>query len=318
MAEKHKVYSAGSGFWRDFLWSIYDFVANQQTGIVRFALDGATNAVWDGSAFITPTSATDFGNGSYIVVEPVTASEGGTRWQTKFLAETLAASGNANYGKVKMSYSGGWSQADPDWATQAATSAVTDSELIVQWSITASDTFYMSCSSSDTFTNDAGAQSYTYFRPLVWDQDGAEDAKLMGVFSGGYIPVDANSNTSPAVLMTRNVQVLDTASAWGDRTTTEDFCLLPGDYEHTAAGGVNAGFAGTGDPTGAIYFSSSPDGAWANAPMILTDNTANRTVGAFGKFSMLHGNKDRADGATDAGLEYMVSQAIMLRWKPSA
>jgi len=315
MAEKHKIYSAGSGYWRDFLWSIYDFVENQQTGIVRFVDNGGQEAIYDGSSFITPTAATDFGNGSYIVIEPVAASEAGTRWQVKFLAETLAASGNANYGKAQMGFSGGW-----DNVTQSfnVPTVATNAELIVQSSLAASDSFYMSCSSSDTFTNGAGTQNYTYFRALVWDQDGSEDSKFMGVYAGGYIPVDSDSNTKPAVLMCRYVKVLDVLASWGDRTTTEDYCLLPGDYGHSAIGGVNAGFAGTGDPTGAIYDSSSPDGAWANAPMILTDNTANRTVGAFGKFSMLHGHKNRADGATDADLEYMVSQAIMLRWKPSA
>jgi hypothetical protein len=315
MAEKHKIYSAGSGYWRDFLWSVYDFVANQQTGIVRFVNNGGTDAINSGSGFITPTAATDFGAGSYIVIEPVTASQGGTRWQVKFLAETNAASGNVNYGKVQMSFSGGWDNA---METFNVSTAVTDAELIASWSITAADSFYLSCSNSDTFTNGAGSQSYSYFRALIWDQDAAENSKLMGSYAGGYIPVDSDSNTKPAVLMCRYAQVLDAGASWGDRTTTEDYCLLPGDYEHSGAAGVNAGFAGTGDTTGAIYFSSSPDGSWANAPMILSDNTANRTVGAFGKFSMFHGHSDRADGATDANLEYMVSQAIMLRWKPSA
>ena len=223
MAEKHKVYSAGSGFWRDFLWSIYDFVANQQSGIVRFAADTGTDAVWDGSGFITPTAAADFGNGSYIVIEPVAASEAGTRWQVKFLAETLAASGNANYGKAKMSYKGGWTMADPDWATVAATSAVTASELIVQYNLAAADTFYMSCSSSDTFTNSAGSQSYTYFRALNWDQDGSEDNKFMGVYAGGYIPTDADDNTNPAVLMCRFAGVLDLGSSWGDKNNNRRF-----------------------------------------------------------------------------------------------
>jgi len=315
MAEKHKIYSAGSGYWRDFLWSVYDFVANQQTGIVRFVNNGGTDAINSGSGFITPTAATDFGIGSYIVIEPVTASQGGTRWQVKFLAETNAASGNVNYGKAQMSFSGGWDNA---METFNVSTAVTDAELIVQWSIAAEDSFYLSCSNSDTFTNETGAQSYTYFRALIWDQDGSENSKLMGVYAGGYIPVDIDSNLRPAVLMCRFVNVLDVGSSWGDRTTTEDYCLLPGNYEHSGGGGVNAGFAGTGDGTGAVYYSSSPDGAWANAPMLLTDNTANKVVGAFGKFSMLHGHSDRADGSTDAGLEYMVSQAIMLRWKPSA
>ena len=52
--------------------------------------------------------------------------------------------------------------------------------------------------------------------------------------------------------------------------------------------------------------------------MLLSDNSLNAVMGAFGKFSMLHGSSARADGATDEGLEYIVSQAIMLRWKPSA
>jgi hypothetical protein len=320
MAEKHKIYSAGGGQWKDYMYAMWDFVHNQQTGILRFVDDGGTKSVylgaafWDGSAALTAAS---FTTGSYIVVEPITAYPGTGRWQVRFTCLN-ATSTSANQFTAKLSYSGGWnSTTNVDFASVAT--AVTDAEQVTYDGINAADSIYISCSDSDTYTNDAGSQKYTYFRFLNWDQsESSDEEKLQGAYAGGYVPADVNGDTKPSVLMCRYATVLDKTGSWGDRTATEDYCLLAGDYAHTSGAGVNAGFAGTGDSTGVPYYSNSKLGQWVNAPCLLTDETAQVVMGSFGKYTMLHGHLSRASGASDSALEYMVSGALMLRWKPSA
>jgi hypothetical protein len=320
MAEKHKIYSAGGGKWKDYMYAMWDFVHNQQSGIVRFVDDGGTKSVylggafWDGSAVLTAASFVD---GSYIVVEPVTAYPGGGRWQVRFTCVDHDDTNVYDF-TAKMSFSGGWdSTTNVDFASVAT--AVTDAENVMKDSVNAADSIYISCSDSDTYTNGAGSQKYTYFRFLNWDQSQTDDAKkFQGAYTGGYVPADVNGDTKPSVLMCRYATVLNTGYSWGERTATEDYCLLPGDYAHTSGAGVNAGFAGTGDTTGVPYYSHSKLGQWVNAPCLLTDETAQAVMGSFGKYTMLHGHEGRASGATDSALEYMVSGALMLRWKPSA
>ena len=239
MAEKHVIYGAGGGKWRDLMWAVYEFVHDHGGTMIRFASDTGTDAVWDGSAFITPTSETDFGNNSYIVIEPVEASQAGTRWQVKLTCLVADNTSSSNM-KTQMSFSGGWSQADPDWSTYGATYAVSALQDLVLWSLTlsASDSFYMSCSNSDTWTNDAGAQTYSYFRCLLFDQSAGDDDKFQGCYAGGYVPADVNANTKPAVLCQKQVQTNDQSDSWGDRQAGNlERTVVPADYSHSAAGG---------------------------------------------------------------------------------
>ena len=53
-------------------------------------------------------------------------------------------------------------------------------------------------------------------------------------------------------------------------------------------------------------------------PCLLSNEDSNTTVGTFGKYTMLQGDMDRTSGAQDTSQEYMVSEGLMLRWKPSA
>ena len=319
MAEKHKIYSAGTGVWRDYMYAMWDFVHNQQSGILQFVDDGGQKSVykgaagfWNGSDVLT---AADFENTSYIVIEPVLAYPGGGKWQVKFLRGSATQNTPVITAfNVKMSFSGGWnSTTETDFAT--VSTAVTDQEQLMQNNIDAADSIYLSCANTDTYDT---TKKYTYFRFLNWNQSSSEDEKFEGVYAGGYIPADVTNDTKPSVLMCRIVTVLNTSNSWGKKQVAEDLCMVPGDYAHTSGGGINAGFAGTGDTTGVPYYSNSRGGKWVNAPCLLTDETAQVVLGSFGKYTMLHGSESRADGASDSALEYMVAGALMLRWKPSA
>ena len=275
---------------------------------------------WDGGAFITPTAATDFGDNSYIVIEPVTASEASTRWQVKL---TCLVANNSSQGNMKsqMSFSGGWSQADPAWVTYGATYAVSALQTITYYhDIDVADSIYLSCSDSDTWTNLAGTQTYSYFRCIIWDQNAVDDDKFDGVYAGGYIPADVETNTKPAVICQKQVQTNNQSDSWGSNRAAGNVArtVVPGDYVHSSAAGVDSGFIGPGSNIESPFYGLTPEGAWANMPVLLSNTDSNTTLGTFGKYTMLNGDKERTTGALDTSQEYMVSTGLMLRWKPSA
>ena len=223
MAEKHKIYSAGGGQWRDYMYAMWDFIHNQQSGILQFVDDGGTKSVYLGAAFwngVDVLTASSFASGSYIVVEPTEAYPGGGEWQVKFLCGNPTGTG-AGTGdmSVKMSFSGGWNATtNTDFASVAT--AVTDAEQLLKNVIAAADTIYISCSNSDTYDSD---KKYSYFRFLNWNQNSSEDEKFEGVYAGGYIPADVTSDTRPSVLMCRLVTVLNTSDSWGQKTSRRGF-----------------------------------------------------------------------------------------------
>ena len=209
MAEKHKIYGPGGiPNWGDFVYSIWDFVHNQQTGILQFVDDGGTKSVYLGAAFwdgVTALTAASFTDGSYVVVEPVNAYPGTGKWQVKLLASDVSTyTATTAKMSVKMSFSGGWnSTTNTDFAS--VSTAVTAALQVVQTSMGTGDSFYFSCSNLDTYTNSAGSQTYTYARFLVFDSSESENEKFVGVYAGGYIPAELDNDDKPSVLMTRMV-----------------------------------------------------------------------------------------------------------------
>ena len=317
MAEKHKLYSpAGTLYWKDFLYSIWDFVQNQQSGIVQFVDDGGTKSVylgasfWDGSAVLTNAS---FSNNSYIVIEPVTAYPGGGKWQAKFTSPNVSSGTTGNM-SLKTSFSGGWdSTTNVDFG--AVTTAVTGAEPITSQTMAAGDSYYLSCANTDSYTNTSGTQTYTYLRFLMFDASIAENSKFQGAYVGGYTPIEVDNDTKPCVMATRTVGVVSASTSWGYRHASSNCAWVPGDFAHTGGGGVNSAFVGTGATTNDPYFGNSRGGSWANGATLVSDNDGNVTLGAFGKFTMMNGDIDRADGAADASAEYVVASSAMLRWK---
>ena len=111
MAEYHKTVSLSSPDAGDIMFSIYECISNASNVYFGFGLssiDSTTPLVFidttlNGTAdsLGTPTSGTNFPNGSYMVITPATDYPGGGRWQCLIKRDS-------NKVKHELSYSGGW------------------------------------------------------------------------------------------------------------------------------------------------------------------------------------------------------------------
>lgn len=106
MASKFRKY--GVATCEDIMFSMYDYIANSGQTALRFVNDtGSAIALYKGggTGFVTSwASASDCPDGSYMVVEPVTAC-GSARWQAKFKNDS------ANTLKCLFACRGGWTNA---------------------------------------------------------------------------------------------------------------------------------------------------------------------------------------------------------------
>ena len=183
----------------------------------------------------------------------------------------------------------------------------------------AGDSWYFSCSNSDTYVNNSGTQTYTYFRVLLFDSNGSENTKFGGTYVGGYIPVEPNDDTKPVCLFTRNMIGIDNSTGWADSDGTH--CLAPGDYAHSTGGGnVTCAVPIAGQEYN-FFFSTSRSGNWVNGPQTVLDQSNDHTLGAWGIYTVLRGTGngyERTDGAKDSTNKYMVAGDMMFRWDTTA
>jgi len=317
MAEKHVKVTITTATWQFFLQKLWDFIENSQSGILQFVQEGGDYAVKSGGSFWNGSDDLSSGFGSdndYIVVEPVTAYPGGDKWQAKIKAIDFDDKAVAD-SSLEVSWLGGYDTSANDFPAGNQTSGEL-THIPSYHAMATTDSWYFSCSNSDTYTSDSGTQTYTYLRVAHFDTSAAENGKFAAFYVGGYIPAEPNADTKPVCVFTRLMQSGDGNTFWGDRSSTTS--LAPGNYAHNTSGGN----VGASIPDWVIdYYHFNPlsrSGNWINTPLYILDENNTTTLGAFGKFSQLWGDYDRTDGAADGSAKYMVSGDIMFRWNTAA
>lgn len=313
MAEKHQIVAiptTDDDDWQTFLQKLWDFVQNTQSGIIQFPQDGSFYGVKSGGSVVTDVSDLSAGFGSandYIIIEPVNAYPGGDKWQIKFesLSPTSGAATNMN---VTVCWLGGWTQASEFGSNLTHTETDPFDSLS---SISTVMSWYFSCCNTDTYVSSSGTQTYTYVRILL-----RNSTVWYGVYCGGYIPTEPDSDTKPVVLLTRNVNNGGSTTNWGTANASSN-SKIPADFAHSVLGGNNS--------AGVSYYASTAQGYttdrsgnWVNRACVVSDTNTLSSLGAFGRFTMLVGDDARTPGAADSNNEYLVVDDFMLRWKPSA
>ena len=320
MAEKHAAVNMTTADWGQYLQLLFTFVNSTQSGIVRFAQsshDGSTYAVkvggsfWNGSATV---SESDWQDNDYMVIEPVNEYPGGGRWQVKIKSSDVSDD-ETNECTVEVAWSGGYDTSAENFGSNVTTGELDD---IHYSKFTTSDSFYFSCSNSDSYVNNSGTQTYTYIRALMKDDSASDGGKFMGWYVGGYIPVEPNSDTKPVALLTKIARAGSSTNYWGSTSSSSGTGgRLPGAFDHGSGAGSNlSGISNTSDQYNG--YPASRSGKWVNGPSVMMDHEDDVTVGVFGIYTHMNGDLDRTDGATDSTAKYLVANDLMIRWDPSA
>lgn len=320
MAEKHKTYSH-DGTSGDVIYSIFDFVVNQQSGVLRVASDsGGTKGVkyggvfWNGSD--TLTAASFSANNDYIVIEPVNEYPGGGRWQCRIIASDHD-SGSASATKAMVSFGGGWhSSSDEDFGSVNKSD---DSQIFVD-TLNSADTLYISCSNDDAYTPTGGSeQTYTYFRCLNFDQSNDASASestyrktFQGLYVGGYLPADDN-DTKPICILRGIAYQSNVTNYWGDVGHTN--CVVPAAFDHNVTDGINSCHLPTQIGGTVASYAVNRSGQWCNEAQFLNDSDANVVLGHFGSSTMMRGATSRTRGSADSSSELINGHGLIFRWK---
>jgi hypothetical protein len=314
MAEKHSAVSMTTATNQFFLQQLWNFVKNTQSGILQFPTGNSARSGGSTTDPSTTDLSAGFGtSGDYLLIEPVNEYPGSGRWQIKFSTNNPGSSSDLS-SYVEASWLGGWDTGTESFGSNVTTGAKN------AWTyapFTTSDTWYFSCSDSDTYANSSGNQTYSYIRVLFYDSSQADNDHFRGVYCGGYIPTEPDSDTKPVVFLARQVKQQDTSNAWGTRTDLNTG-QLPGNYAHDVAGGSVTACVNSLHNDNYSGYRLSRSGNWVNPPTLVSDTANERDLGVFGRYTMLGGNYDRTDGASDSNAEYIIAGNTTLRWKPSA
>ena len=320
MAEKHSKVTISTASWQFFLQKLHHFIHTTQSGILQFVQEGGNYAVksggsfWNGSADVSSGFGSD---GDYIVFEPVNEYPGGGKWQCKFVAVD-ASDDETGECTVEISWLGCYDTSEDDFPAANQTSGAL-TYAVGYYKMTTSDSWYFSCSNSDTYVSNAGTQTYTYFRVLLFDSSASENTKFQGTYVGGYIPVEPNDDTKPVCIFTRIMSGQNSATYWADTDGTH--CLAPGDYEHTTEGGNISCNISQANLESYAWYSISRSGRWVNGPCAVLDASNLTTLGVFGEYTLLKGTGNgyqRADGAADSTADYKVAAELLFRWNTAA
>ena len=318
MAEKHAAVSVSTANWGYFMRQLWNFVENTQSGIVQFVQEGGNYAVKTGGAFWNGTDDLSFtgftSDNDYIVIEPVNSYPGGDKWQVKVVAIDVSDVQEFD-SSVEVSWLGGYSTSTETFGSNQTTGAI--ASWIADTDLNTNDTWYFSCSNTDSYANSSGIQTYTYLRVLIYDQSQADNNHFRGFYCGGYIPTEPDNDTKPVVFFAKQIKQQSTSNSWGNVSDTNSG-LLPGNYAHDVAGGNVSAYVNSLNNDEFAGYRLSRSGNWVNPPTLICDYNNEQDLGVFGRFTMLGGNYDRTDGATDNNAEYKIANNTTIRWKPSA
>ena len=203
MSSKFKKYAGNTC--EELMYGMYQYIANSGQTALQFVNDtGSAIALYKGgTGFVTSwASASDCPDGSYMVVQPVTAC-GSPRWQAKFLND----SGNTL--RCLFACKGGWTNAAQNFGANPV--------------------------SPENGWNDGaapGAGSQVYCGGGTWAIDGSNTGTYLWfnirdtgsasadqfVYVGNYSPVDITYDTRPTCLLQGIPLVTDAAYTLGRNT----------------------------------------------------------------------------------------------------
>lgn len=239
MASKFRVVSTATC--EDTMFALYTFIVTTSSqGIYRLVNDtGAAVALLKfGTGFVSSwSSASDCPDGSYMVIEPVTAL-GGIRHQIKI---TNSA---ANVNSIQVSTRGGWTNAGAAFGSSSKTDAVTFNDGAAPG---ASSTIYMGIG---TFAID-GSNTGLYFWCNIKDTGSATADQFF--YAGNYYPWSISYDVNPICLLTRIPTVVSVTLDLGRSTAdANNLCRTSVEVAQTTSLSA-AGYARIGlhDGTGA-------------------------------------------------------------------
>jgi hypothetical protein len=257
------------------VYELYNFLVNTSSqSIYRLVNDtgSAVALLKFGTGFVSSwASASDCPDGSYMVIEPVTAI-GGIRHQIKI---TNSA---ANVNSVQVSTRGGWTNAGAAFGASSATAATQFNDGSAPG---VGSQLYMGCG---TFAID-GSNTGTYFWANIRDTGSANCDQMF--YAGNYYPWAIASDVNPVCLLAR-VPELDGGSnnEFGRSAldaNTLSRCVV--EYAQTTSL-VSAGYARVGindDPRapGAVCILRDLAGNYIPLPVYLFRNST-ALMGHFG------------------------------------
>lgn len=282
MAERHIMYTTShdGATLSDVMYAIYQFVADSD--LFQFVDDSGTPSVYNGSAYATPSVYTFFGNGSYMVIEPV----GDEPWQVKIRLDTSGADLF-----LEWAPNGGWASASFGANLTSGSIAWNDSN--------------QAPNGTQVYLSESDLDGYGFLRCLMFDTADFHE----GFYVGGYKPIDATNNTEPFVCLTGNPESNASAAAWGrDSPTT--------------TGRVGNAYGTPTTLIPAHIYSADHDGMGVdeNGMAIITPvylaTVSNLTLGLFGHYTMMAIDGNKADRDTDTATTYMVVNNLAMRWNP--
>lgn len=277
------------------LYDLYLRVA--ASDVAKFALDGATPAIHDGTSYGTPSDQTFFeNNGAYMVIEFESAY--GLDCQLKVSVDTTAEDIFLEYAP-----SGGYaSAAFPGNTSGALTLSAAPPSATADW--------YWSIVDLD---------GYPYLRALQYDGGWASSFRF-----GGYDPIDSAENTKPHCLLigTPIVGAGSTASSWGytsgntnNRNRVPNEYFTDGGYPSAISAGGYAYLSGNERVSTSAGAGISPKGRALVGPVFL-HRVSPQAYGKFGDYDMFWVDDSKADRDTDTAATYLVVNDLMVRWNP--
>ena len=193
------------------LLQIYNFIVSSGQTALRLVNDtGSAVALFkSGTGFVTSWSlSTDCPDGSYLVIEPVTALST-YRWQAKIMNDA------ANTTKVQFSTRGGWTNAGAAFGASSKTDLTTFNDGAAPG---AGSQIYCGCG---TFALDgSNTGTYVYFNI----RDSASASADQMIYFGHYYPWDISFDTNPTVFLARIPTLVATAQDFG-RNSADGNCL---------------------------------------------------------------------------------------------
>lgn len=287
------------------LYQMYVFVVTTSSqSIVRLVNDtGAAVALHKaGTGFVTSwSSSADCPDGSYMVIEPVTAC-GSARWQlqiTNAAADTLNAT---------FACKGGWTNAAQNFGANPVTSATRWNDAAAPG---AGSEVYMG---TETFAID-GSNTGTYFWANIKDSGSVSADQFM--YAGNYYPWSISYDTRPTCFLAR-VPTVAAATADLGRNSADGNCLNRTSVEvaqttsWTAAGYARIGITDTPGTPGGTCIIRDLQSYYPPLPAYLfLRNSA--CMGHFGTHLRII-TDTLADYDTDTGADYLAIGHLWLHY----
>lgn len=305
MASKFKKYSISSC--EETLYRMYDFIVNSGQTALRLVNDtGSAVALWtQGTGWVSSwSSAADCPDGSYLVVEPVTAL-GGVRPQVKL---TNAAADTLN---ALFAPRGGWTNAAANFGASAVTSDTRWNDAAAPG---AGSEVY--CGTGTFAINGSNTGTYAWFNIKDTGSGGADQF----LYVGAYYPWDITYDTNPACFLARVPNVVGGTADLGrnsadgnnlNRTSVE----VAQTTSWTAAGYARVGYYDAPNTPGTTCIWRDLQGYYPPLPAYLwLRNSA--LMGHFGDHLRII-NDTLSDYDTDASATHIVLGQLWMHYDES-